>query len=227
MKYEVSSHVGQRRKNNEDSYLIHKIGNTFLFAVCDGMGGHAAGEVASQITCETLKSEFKEGDSLAPHIAEAHNRVMHEGELNTDCWGMGTTCTALAVVGDVCRVGHIGDSRLYHYQAGELEMITHDHTIPYELYLAGSLKKEDLKGHARSNVLTRVIGSKEGFEVDAHAFKAKEGDVYLLCSDGFSDYFEEEDILKFIEDGLSAEEMVQKANDAGGKDNITVLLVHV
>ncbi len=219
--------TGRQRAANEDSFFARAP----LFAVADGMGGAQAGEVASRLAAEAF--EPAERGSLAPEaflqsVVEAANRrinsVAHEDSSRS---GMGTTLTAALVEGDEIALGHVGDSRAYRMRDGDLSLLTTDHSLVEELRRQGRLTAEQAEEHPQRSIITRALGPEPEVEVDTMTFAARPDDVYLLCSDGLTTMLKEDRIRQIL---LGAEtldqataELVAAANEAGGRDNITVV----
>ena len=221
------SDVGLVRGHNEDSFLLR----TPLFVVSDGMGGHAAGEVASSIAVETIgeRAPGTADDVLLGAAVEAANaNVIKAAEEGVGKPGMGCTATAVLIEKNHMAVAHVGDSRLYVLHAGSLVRVTHDHSFVEEMVRLGGLKEEEARHHPDKNIITRAIGVKEDVEADIYEYRLKKGDVILMCTDGLSNMVEDEDmfdIVKGSRDVVEAVEMlIEKANSNGGRDNIGVVL---
>lgn len=226
--------VGRVRTSNEDQYLLVEP----LYAVADGMGGHAAGEVASEAAVDALREAFEANPSsegLVDAVRKANRAVWEQSRERSDQRGMGTTLTAVALVeedGDeVLAVAHVGDSRAYLLRDGELDQLTEDHSVPEELRRAGRLSAEEAAIDSRRHVLTRVLGVDAEVEVDTFEVVPHRGDRFLLASDGlFGDVADEEiaSILRHRTDPTRiAQDLVATAKDAGGADNITVVVIDV
>lgn len=233
---------GRVRDSNEDSVL--ELPRDGLFAVADGMGGHAAGEVASRLAVETLEEALADGDALpSPEqltgaVREANRSILRDAEEHPGRSGMGTTLTALAIDGDLrWRIGHVGDSRAYLHRDGELRQLTTDHSWVGKRVAAGELTREEARRHPMSSVLERALGTSRDVEVDVEEGRAEAGDLFLLCSDGLSDMLPHAELESLLapdggaetEDGPGelADRLVSAANRAGGRDNITVVLVRL
>ena len=226
--------VGRVRTSNEDKLLIAEP----LFAVADGMGGHAAGEVASEVAMEALLMAF-DGNRSSPGLVDAArhaNRAVWEQSRNrSDLRGMGTTMTAVALVdeGDeeVLAVANVGDSRAYLLRDGELLQVTDDHSVPEELRRAGRLTAEQAATDPRRHVLTRVLGVDPEVEVDTFQLVPYKGDRLLLASDGLFGEISDEEIASILRRRSNpervAQQLVTMAKDAGGADNITVVVIDV
>lgn len=227
------SDVGRERDHNEDSYAVEE--DLGLFIVCDGMGGHQAGEVASALAISTVVDHVRGqsgGDRLAV-LAEAsrlaNSRVIEEGARNRRRKGMGSTLVAMIRDGDDMGVAHVGDSRCYRFRDGKLERMTRDHSLIEELAGDDPVAHAALGGY--SNVITRAIGTAPDTEPDTRREKLVEGDVYLLCSDGLSGVVKDPEITRILARGGDlterCRELIQAANEGGGPDNISTILVRV
>ena len=220
--------VGRQRSSNEDALLIEPP----FFAVADGMGGAKAGEVASQIATEAFGE--KAADETPPEgrleaIARGANRRIYDLAATDETRrGMGTTFTAAMVVGDEISLGHVGDSRAYRLRDGKLEQLTKDHSLVAELERTGQISPEAAEHHPQRSIITRALGPEPDVDVDTYTVAGKEGDVYLLCSDGLTGMISDEEVASILRSGDSLEEaaeaLIQAANQSGGKDNITVVL---
>jgi PPM family protein phosphatase len=223
---------GRRRRHNEDAFVCEPP----LFAIADGMGGAQAGELASRLAAATVgRAETTEGSGRERVVAliEAANRSVYErasGDQSVS--GMGTTMTVALVEDDQVWVGHVGDSRAYLLRDGVLEQITEDHSLVAELVRSGRLTPDEAGQHPHRSVITRALGTDADVAVDAIAVPTQPGDVFMLCSDGLSSMVDDAAILQQLErhrDDLDAatRSLIDSANDAGGEDNITVVLFEV
>ena len=220
--------TGRQRTANEDSYYAEAP----LFAVADGMGGAQAGEVASKIAVESIEPQARAGVSAEAHlraIAESANERIHSlAQHDSSHSGMGTTLTAALVEGDEVSFAHVGDSRAYVYRDGELRLLTSDHSLVEELRRQGRLTDEQAEDHPQRSIITRALGPEAEVEVDTLTFSARPGDVFVLCSDGLTTMLKDERIAEVIETASSLDEaakrLVDEANEAGGRDNITVVV---
>jgi protein phosphatase len=229
--------VGLVRSNNQDQFLV----SPGLYAVADGMGGHAAGEVASSTAIQALQAAFAASDehsaeSLQSAAKAANRAVWEQARTNRGMLGMGTTLVALAVVehGDGTNglaVAHIGDSRLYLLRAGSLKQLTVDHSLVQELVDDGQISEAQAAVHPQRHVLTRALGVEPTVEVDLIDLTPKHGDRYLLCSDGLPREASDEQIAavltRFSDPSEAAKELVTLANTRGGSDNVTAVVVDV
>jgi protein phosphatase len=223
--------TGLQRRANEDSLLARSP----LFVVADGMGGAQAGEVASRIAVESFYGGL--GDPVSPEerlaeAARAANARIHElSQSNAEHAGMGTTLTAIYVGAEEVAIAHVGDSRAYCLRDGELLRLTDDHSLVDELIREGRLTPEEAEEHPQRSIITRALGPEETVEVDTRSFRARPGDVYLLCSDGLTSMVSEvrlaEILLAHGRLHDAGEALIAEANRAGGRDNITVILLRV
>jgi PPM family protein phosphatase len=223
--------TGRQRRSNEDSYFLRSP----LFAVADGMGGARAGEVASKLLVDTLEAGLSDHgpdeERLAERVREANQRIHELAQRDADRAGMGTTATAAYVGEDSVSVAHVGDSRAYRLRDGQLEQLTRDHSLVEELKRRGKLTEEEAEEHPQRSVITRALGPESRVKVDTLTVPARDGDVFLLCSDGLSGMVPEERIQEIVAGAASMEEagrqLIEEANEAGGRDNITVVLFRV
>jgi protein phosphatase len=224
------SDVGREREGNEDSFLERSP----LFVVADGMGGAEAGEVASQTVVEVFE-EAAASDSLPDGLEEtiqtANARIYAMAKENPDRAGMGCTTTASFVSGGRVTVAHVGDSRLYRLRGGEFEQLTDDHSLVGGLVRLGQLTPEEAETHPQRSVILRAVGVEANVEVDVLQHELEPGDVYLACSDGLTgmvrDVVIAETLAMFSSLAQAAEMLIELANAAGGKDNITVVLYRI
>lgn len=242
---------GLKRQQNEDAFLIRE--DLGLFVVADGMGGHAAGEVASDLAVREIESLVEatrehedktwpehwqvrlslNANRLAQAIAAAHHRVMAAVEQSVELKGMGATVVA-ALIDEkraVLTVAHVGDSRAYLLRDGHLQLLTSDHSWVHEQVVAGLLTEEAARHHPLKNVVTRAIGGAHEPSVDFLELNLADGDLLLLCSDGLNSMVEDKEIEEILVSspglGLAAHRLVAAANSRGGVDNVTVVLVRV
>ena len=222
--------VGRQRQTNEDAFLE----SSPLFGVADGMGGARAGEVASQIAVETLGDGIATSDAsdsearLAEVARTANQRIYALAQDDESRSGMGTTFTAVLVEGSDVVAGHVGDSRLYRLRDGALERLTRDHSLVEELVRRGEIEPDEARDHPQRSIITRALGPEPEVEVETFTCPARAGDIYLLCSDGLTTMISEERVAEVVGGVPSldqaAQELVDAANEAGGRDNITVVL---
>lgn len=251
IRFFAATDVGNVREHNEDNFLVDK--KLALFMVADGMGGHAAGEVASAIAVRTIHEEIKrERELLADFIAGARGaarvtnkdvlalmehavqracqRIHEEAQADPQKRGMGTTLSCLLVLGTRGFIAHVGDSRIYLQRGGTVQQVTEDHTVFNELIKRGKLTREQIEKVGHKNAITRAVGVYERVDVDTLMIEILPGDQFLLASDGLTGYLETtEELAPYLgHDGDTAtKKLVELAKDRGGKDNITVVLVRV
>jgi protein phosphatase len=244
-----ATHTGMVRSHNEDSITAEpEIG---LAVLADGMGGYNAGEVASGIATAMIANETKEAlTRVDPHLVDRTtgtllaSRLLREviGRANVSIYqsatsqpqyaGMGTTLVAALFCDNKLTVAHIGDSRCYRFRQGMLEQITRDHSLLQEQIDSGLLTREAARRSQNKNLVTRALGIEPEVEAEIHTYEARPGDIYLICSDGLNDMVEDEDIALTLSAlgsnlPLAADQLVQMANDAGGRDNVSVILVKI
>jgi serine/threonine protein phosphatase PrpC len=227
----AGSDTGRQRRANEDSLLARAP----LFVVADGMGGAQAGEVASQIAVEVFEpglAETAHPELELAGLARAANARIHElSHANAEQAGMGTTLTALYVGEQEVAIAHVGDSRAYCLRDGQLLRLTDDHSLVDELMRQGRLTPEEAVEHPQRSVITRALGPEGIVDVDTRSFRARAGDVYLLCSDGLTTMLSEQQIaaalLAHPRLRDAGEALIAAANQAGGRDNITVVLIRL
>jgi protein phosphatase len=223
--------TGLQRRANEDSLLVRSP----LFVVADGMGGAQAGEVASRVAVETFNGGLRDGadpeGSLASQVREANARINELSHRRAEHAGMGTTITAVYVGERDVAIAHVGDSRAYCLRDGELLRLTDDHSLVDELIRQGRLTPEEAEEHPQRSVITRALGPEATVEVDVSSMRGRPGDVYLLCSDGLTTMLGEEQlrVLLAAHERLdeAGEALIAAANAAGGRDNITVVLLRL
>jgi protein phosphatase len=240
--------VGRRRKLNEDNYVVDA--ETQLYAVCDGMGGHNAGEVASKMAIETLESFIQkshrekeitwpygldvtlsfEGNRLKTALQLANKRVFKAADNREDYTGMGTTAVAALISESVMTLGSAGDSRCYLVRDGKLSQLTKDDSWVTSAWAEGILSAEEIERHPLRNVITKAIGAKESIEIDVVEHKLLAGDIAFLCSDGLHAMLTDEQILNVLTPlpatlQEAAQMLIDAANEAGGKDNVSVVML--
>ncbi len=236
MNISSATSVGKIRSVNEDSFFASPIGQKgeILAVVADGMGGHNAGEVASAQAVNILKDlNLRAGipikDTLLGAIDCANNEIYKMSQKNPQQHGMGTTITACVISDNKATVAQVGDSRLYLIKNGKLSQITKDHSLVEMLLENGEITKEDAKNHPQKNVITRALGTDNTVDIDTYELEVSEDDILLLCSDGLVNMVDEEKILSVITKAQNfdslADILVKEAENAGGLDNITVVLV--
>ena len=225
-----ATHVGKVRKNNEDSIIFIE---PETFVVADGMGGQAAGEVASQMLIDTVKNflptvpEPHSEDILKKAILKSNAAILREAEKNPNYQGMGTTATILHIYNRRAYYAHVGDSRLYRLRNKIFEQITQDHSYVEELVRAGEITEAEARVHPMKNFLTQAVGAMEEITVDTASFSVQNGDIFLLCTDGLTNMVEDEKIAEILTTENPADNLIQAALDNGGIDNVSVIVVGV
>lgn len=229
--------VGQKRITNQDFVYASDspVGNLpNLFVVADGMGGHKAGDLASRLTVETLLKSIRSNREQNPikiiraAIETANTKVLEKAGTDESLFGMGTTVVVATVVGHYMYVANVGDSRLYLIR-DRIEQITKDHSLVEEMVRIGEINREQARNHPDKNIITRAIGARRKVEIDFFDMRLEQEDIILLCSDGLSNMLEDSEMESIIKSGRDlseiALELVARANQNGGKDNIAVVLV--
>jgi PPM family protein phosphatase len=251
LKYWAATDVGRQRDHNEDSFLIDRQLN--LFVVCDGMGGHAAGEVASTLAIHEVRQAVRENTDVVQRFAakdpnsrpdeiltilehsirSACSAIYRRAQAEPEKRGMGTTCSVLLIAGERGFLAHVGDSRVYLLRQNKVHQITDDHSLINELIKRGKVTKDTIDTSPYKdykNAVTRAVGVYENVEVDTLDFEVLPGDHYLLCTDGLHHYLKEPEIPELLRaDNVTdvPKRLVQLANDGGGHDNITAVVVCV
>lgn len=234
MKVDVGARtdVGRVREGNEDSYLVQDP----IFVVADGMGGHLAGEVASQtavkVIADMARSEAPEGDgALASYIKKANREIYDLAAADPEKSGMGTTCTLVHLDGSTAHLAHVGDSRAYLLRDGQLSQLTEDHTLVERMVREGRIRREEAAHHPQRSVITRALGIDDDVEVDEIDIEVVDGDRLLICSDGLSSMLSTDAIASVLQSGRDAQRtadvLIEEANTAGGEDNITVVVLDI
>ena len=226
-----ASDTGRQRRANEDSMMVRSP----LFVVADGMGGAQAGEVASRVAVEAFQGGLPEAGapeaSLASLVQAANARIHELSHANAEQAGMGTTLTAVYVGERDVAIAHVGDSRAYCLRDGQLLRLTDDHSLVDELMRQGRLTPEEAVEHPQRSVITRALGIEGTVEVDTRSIRGQSGDVYLICSDGLTTMISEEQIAEVLNRAGrlrdAGEALIAAANQAGGRDNITVVLLRL
>jgi PPM family protein phosphatase len=220
--------TGRQRRDNEDSAFARAP----VFVVADGMGGAQAGEVASRIAVEAFEQGLPDSGSpeerLATRVREANAQIYERSRADRGRAGMGTTLTAAYVDDTHVAIAHVGDSRAYLFRDGTLQRLTQDHSLVDELVRRGKLTEEQAAEHPQRSIITRALGPEPDVEVDTWTYPARAGDVVLLCSDGLTSMISEERVKAVLvaHDNLdeAGDALIREANEAGGRDNITVVL---
>lgn len=244
---EVGSYtdIGKQRSLNEDDYYVSDYVSRLkaIYAmVADGMGGHAAGEVASSmaihVACDYIEANFEEDkgakaieELLKGAVLSANNAVFSSAVTKDGLSGMGTTLTMCFILGKHLTAAHIGDSRMYLFSQGKLSQLTKDHSLVSELVEKGSITKYEALKHPQKNVITRAVGSSAEVTADIINCELKEGDIILLCTDGLTNEVTESEIIEILKEKNvlmgHAQSLVFRALDNGGRDNITAVLLKI
>jgi serine/threonine protein phosphatase PrpC len=227
----AATDTGRQRRANEDSYLARPP----LFVIADGMGGAQAGEVASRMAAEAFEPGLPDGgpaeDGLARLVRDANGRIHAVSVDESRFAGMGTTLTAAYVGERDVAIAHVGDSRAYMLRDGDFERLTSDHSLVGELVRRGKLTEAQAEEHPQRSIITRALGPEPEVEVDTRTVSARTGDRFLLCSDGLTSMLHEREVSTLLgrDDSLEGigRSLIQAANDAGGRDNITVIVFDV
>ena len=239
------THTGRVRDHNEDQYLAlgrdqSPPGAGALLVVADGMGGQAAGEVASLMAVQHIEERFRSGgltsvddkdleEALRELLGDVNRAVLTAGQ-EPDKRGMGTTCTLVIIKGQQLYFSHVGDSRAYLLRDGQLNQITTDHSWVEEAVATGTMTREEARIHPNRNIVTRAIGLEADLKVDTDQLSLQRGDLVLLCSDGLNSMIPDEDILKTLQESSTdtvCANLIKAANDAGGQDNTSVVIAVV
>jgi serine/threonine protein phosphatase PrpC len=240
--------VGRRRKINEDSFLVSP--EMSLYAVCDGMGGHNAGEVASRMATETISAFIErsavekeitwpwgldanlsfDANRVKTAIRLANARVFQAADNREELTGMGTTVVTALISGDVMTVGSAGDSRCYLVRGGELKQLTRDDSWVSAALGEGILNSDDVEHHPLRNVITKAVGARDAIDLDVLVHDLQPGDLVMLCSDGLHGMVSDQEIGRILQSSLDSLEeasarLIEAANEAGGRDNVTVVLL--
>lgn len=240
--------VGMRRDHNEDSYLVDD--EMLLYAVADGMGGHAGGEMASKLAVGTIgqvvKDEMKSVQNGKPYkgpvehhpalgvlptaVKRACAAIFRAAQAQPELQGMGTTTTVMSFIDAYAFFAHVGDSRAYLIRDGHIEQLSEDHSLVNEQLKAGLITAEQARLSRFKNIITRSVGFEEDVAVDTMVVPTREGDLYVLCSDGLANLASEADIRDVVYENFlrdAPRRLIELANERGGDDNITVIVVYV
>jgi PPM family protein phosphatase len=245
---DAQSDVGRKRKGNEDALCLND--EQRLYVVADGMGGHAAGEVASRVAVDAI-AEFVEltggnqeitwpfglddtisyeGNRLKTAVRHANTRVIEATRESAEYEGMATTVAAVLVDGDIANLAHVGDSRIYLWNGESIEQLTRDHSWVNEQIENGAISPEQARSHPLRNVVTRALGGRADLVVDIQSRRMAPGDMLLLCSDGLTTMIPDDGIARILRESdgdvaRATTALVSEANERGGEDNITVVLL--
>lgn len=233
MKVTHGTNIGYVRSNNEDAYISN---DYCFFAVADGMGGHASGEIASNIMISTLRDNIS---SISPNqcdeaylrdlILKANKAIMQKAQNNPELAGMGTTVSMMYFQADYIIWAHVGDSRIYRLRDDVIEQLTTDHSLVNELLAQDSITAEEAKNYPNKNIITRAAGVSSKLNVDTNWCRFATGDIFILCTDGLTNMVDEDTIQNIchspVEDKANA--LITKALENGGKDNVTCIVVEL
>lgn len=242
LQFAVGTHIGLVRKNNQDALILAPELN--LFGVADGMGGHAAGELASQMAGEIIVRQLNDREGrgqetiaarLQQAVEKANLEIYQRGRQENQNLGMGTTvtCGYFNCESDTLVIAHVGDSRAYRWRQGRLELLTHDHSLVFQLYQNGGITLEEAFNHPQRNILTRALGMEAAIKVDLIELPVEPEDLYLFCTDGLSGQLRDEEMQDLLQKwqqqngDLNAlvDRLIEEALARGGRDNITLVLV--
>ncbi|MEN1966925.1 Stp1/IreP family PP2C-type Ser/Thr phosphatase [Lentibacillus sp. N15] len=231
---------GKVRDHNEDSGgIFFNADQQFLAVIADGMGGHKAGDVASQMTINNIQTNWEEVSGLTTPeemenwlfetIRSVNKSLFDHAQSHVECQGMGTTIVITICTPDFFTVGHVGDSRCYIANEHGFSQVTEDHSLVNALVKAGQVSKEDAQNHPRKNVVLKAVGTEQQVEPDVQSLEWEHGDRLLLCSDGLTDKLTDEQLSSFVdgnvEMGQAGQQMINLANQLGGEDNISLILI--
>lgn len=237
------SDIGLKRKSNQDCFYYAKVNeNTRWAIVCDGMGGVNGGDVASNLAVKSIKESLSNGiweelgeiqnsdikKMLKNALKKANLEIFTNAQDNKDLAGMGTTAVLVAIVNDKIHVAHVGDSRAYLVRQGKINQLTIDHSMVQEMIDEGEITHEEAKMHPNKNIITRALGISKDVDVDYSMKTKKAGDAVIICTDGLTNYLDQKEILDYfkIEKGEAfLDGLISAANERGGADNITVVVL--
>lgn len=226
-----ATHVGRIRRNNEDALAVIE---PETFVVADGMGGAAAGEVASRLLIDTVKNflpavpEPWSEDILKKAIMKSNAAILRAAKNNSDYQGMGTTATILHMYSGRAYYAHVGDSRLYRLKNNRLEQITQDHSYVEDLVRRGEITADEARNHPFKNILTQAVGAVEDITVDTASFSIEGGEIFLLCTDGLTNMLDDAEIAEILKASENpADDLVEAALKSGGVDNVSVIVVRI
>ncbi|AQR81557.1 Serine/threonine phosphatase stp [Bacillus subtilis subsp. subtilis str. 168] len=239
----LKTDTGKIRQHNEDDAGIFKGKDEFILAVvADGMGGHLAGDVASKMAVKAMGEKWNEAETIptAPsecekwlieQILSVNSKIYDHAQAHEECQGMGTTIVCALFTGKTVSVAHIGDSRCYLLQDDDFVQVTEDHSLVNELVRTGEISREGAEHHPRKNVLTKALGTDQLVSIDTRSFDIEPGDKLLLCSDGLTNKVEGTELKDILQSDSAPQEkvnlLVDKANQNGGEDNITAVLLEL
>lgn len=241
MKFIAKSDIGKKRENNEDYYFVSDNENFPLYIIADGIGGHNSGEVASKMTVESISSSLKEINAyknldelekdFVKAISDANKIVFDKAKNNPEMLNMGSTLTVLYKYKNSVLIGNVGDSRAYSITSSEIRQLTEDDTLVNSLYKLGKITKDEAINHPKRNMITNAVGTDLIIDINLIQYNYKPGEYILLCTDGLSDMVRDEEILSIFSSSNNLEEisdcLLEKALEAGGRDNITFIIIQL
>ncbi len=238
--------IGLERDSNQDAYHTEQLPDGSVIAiVCDGMGGVNGGNIASEIACDTIVRCVKQASDkfdsfscedfnqlLVRAVHDANSEIYMRSMEQKEFFGMGTTAVAAVIHGTSAHISHVGDSRAYVYKNGDLTQITTDHSFVQELISRGEITETEARTHPQKNLITRAVGIGKKLEVDSNEVELSSGDIMLFCSDGLTNMCTDSEIKRVLEHSesevsVSCKRLIQLANEYGGADNITAVLVRI
>lgn len=239
------THIGQKRKTNQDSICLYPKRN--FFAVADGMGGHNGGDIASQMSVKILPEYIEDNieklevpELLKKSVKHVNKSIYNHGQENKDLKGMGTTITAVMLNGKEINIANVGDSRTYMIKGGKLFQMTRDHSLVQEKLNIGLYDRAGAAADPQKNVLIRTVGFEPEVDVDVYHYSVHKNDIFMLCSDGLHGFVSDEDIIYLVNKNIPdidsatqeqldacVSELINQANTNGGKDNISVIMALV
>ena len=232
------SHIGLVREKNEDKYIMDL--QQKLFVICDGMGGHKGGKIASAMAAQVIERQYTSNDeqdrsaALNAAINAANQKIWQVGSDNPEYQEMGTTATAAVIAGERLIVAHVGDSSLFLLRDGQIRKITTDHTLARQMVIDGLLGEDEIRTCAYNHILTRAVGVQANIEIDNYTEIIQPGDQIILCSDGLTDMLADEEILEIMNENKAAADLDQLARalvdaalNKGGYDNTTIIVLGI
>ncbi len=238
MKVYFGTNKGKVRDINEDNYLLTENDSYILYAVADGMGGHNAGEIASEIAVNSLKELFDDQHVklqvpafINKSIIYANEKIIEQADKNDNYLGMGTTLTMAVIdkIENILYVGNVGDSRVYLISEDKIRQITSDHSLVAEFVKQGKITQKEAESHPKKNIITRALGTNYEVSADIFEIDIERNFKLMLCSDGLTNHLNNEEILRIINNNTEncAEKLIDMANKKGGTDNITVIIAEI
>lgn len=240
MQINGNTDVGRKRIINEDAYKFGKFEDGTTWAVvCDGMGGVHGGKIASSTAIEMVSQKIRKCYNPAMSISSIENLLLSSittancivydrGVGDSELEGMGTTIVAVIIKNGEACIAHVGDSRAYKISSGEIKLITKDHSLVQEMFDLGQITQSEFKNHPRKNIITRAMGVEEKIEIEFNTIEFGQGDILMLCTDGLSGLVEQSELLSICNDtefNSLSDKYIEAANDNGGVDNITVVVM--